>query len=46
MTVAAVDSSLHLVHDGTRFYFCGSGCLRAFAADPGGFGADTSSMSP
>jgi len=46
MTVAAVDSSLHLVHDDTRFYFCGSGCLRAFAADPGGFGADTSSMSP
>jgi len=34
MTVAAVDSSLHLDHDGTRYYFCGSGCLRAFAADP------------
>lgn len=39
MTVAAVDSSLHLDHDGTRYYFCGSGCLRAFAADPAGFGA-------
>jgi xanthine dehydrogenase accessory factor len=34
MTVAAVDSSLHLDHDGVRWYFCGSGCLRAFAADP------------
>lgn len=34
MSVAAVDASLHLDHDGTRYYFCGSGCLRAFAADP------------
>jgi len=42
MTVAAVDSSLHLDHDGTRFYFCGSGCLRAFAADPAGFGVAVS----
>jgi xanthine dehydrogenase accessory factor len=39
MTVAAVDSSLHLDHDGTRYYFCGSGCLRAFAADPGSLAA-------
>ena len=38
MTVVAVDSSLHLDHDGTRYFFCGSGCLRAFAADPAGFG--------
>jgi xanthine dehydrogenase accessory factor len=34
MAVAPVESSLHLDHDGTRFWFCGSGCLRAFAADP------------
>lgn len=34
MTVPAVDSSLHLDHDSARFWFCGSGCLRAFAADP------------
>jgi xanthine dehydrogenase accessory factor len=37
MTVAAVESSLHLDHDGTRVYFCGSGCLRAFAADPASY---------
>ena len=34
MSVATVESSLHLDHDGTRHWFCGSGCLRAFAADP------------
>jgi xanthine dehydrogenase accessory factor len=34
MTVAATDASLHLDRDGVRRYFCGSGCLRAFAADP------------
>ena len=34
MTVAATESSLHLDHGGRRYYFCGSGCLRAFAADP------------
>lgn len=34
MTVAMVESSLHLDHDGERIWFCGSGCLRAFAADP------------
>ena len=34
MAVAATDMSLHLDHDGERRYFCGSGCLRAFAADP------------
>ena len=38
MTVAAVESSLHLDHGGTRYYFCGPGCLRAFSADPAGFG--------
>lgn len=37
MTVATVESSLHLDHDGTRFWFCGSGCLRAFAADPSAY---------
>ena len=37
MTVATVDSSLHLDHDGTRCWFCGSGCLRAFAADPAAY---------
>ena len=34
MTVAAVETSLHLDHDGRRSYFCGTGCLRAFAAEP------------
>jgi xanthine dehydrogenase accessory factor len=34
MSVAMVDASLHLDHDGHRYWFCGSGCLRAFAADP------------
>ncbi len=34
MTVAAMESSLHLDHDGSRYWFCGSGCLRAFANDP------------
>ena len=34
MHVAAVESSLHLDHDGRRYRFCGSGCLRAFAAEP------------
>jgi xanthine dehydrogenase accessory factor len=34
MTVAMVDGSLHLDHDGERYWFCGSGCLRAFAAEP------------
>lgn len=37
MTVATVESSLHLDHEGVRHWFCGSGCLRAFAADPGGY---------
>ncbi len=39
MTVAAVEESLHLDHAGTRYWFCGSGCLRAFAADPSAHGA-------
>jgi xanthine dehydrogenase accessory factor len=37
MSVAMVDASLHLDHDGERWWFCGSGCLRAFAADPGAY---------
>lgn len=39
MTVAAVESSLHLDHEGTRWWFCGSGCLRAFADDPAAYAA-------
>lgn len=34
MSVATVETSLHLDHDDTRYWFCGSGCLRAFAAAP------------
>ena len=33
MTVAAIESSLQLDHDGTRYYFCGPGCLAAFSAE-------------
>jgi xanthine dehydrogenase accessory factor len=35
MTVMADEAALHLDHEGERYWFCGSGCLRAFAADPG-----------
>jgi xanthine dehydrogenase accessory factor len=34
MSVVMIDASLHLDHEGHRYWFCGSGCLRAFAADP------------
>ena len=37
MTVAAVETSLHLDHGGRRVYLCGPGCLRAFSADPAGY---------
>jgi xanthine dehydrogenase accessory factor len=37
MTVIADEAALHLDHEGTRHYFCGTGCLRAFAADPGAY---------
>jgi xanthine dehydrogenase accessory factor len=37
MTVAAMESSLHLDHEGSRYWFCGSGCLRAFANDPASY---------
>jgi xanthine dehydrogenase accessory factor len=34
MAVVPNEASLHLDHGGRRHYFCGTGCLRAFAADP------------
>jgi len=37
MAVATVETTLHLDHDGRRYWFCGSGCLRAFAADPAAY---------
>lgn len=37
MAVVADDAALHLDHGGKRYWFCGTGCLRAFAADPGAY---------
>jgi xanthine dehydrogenase accessory factor len=37
MTVATVETSLHLDHAGVRHWFCGRGCLRAFASDPSAY---------
>ncbi len=37
MTVVAVETSLHLDHEGRRWFFCGPGCLRAFATHPAGY---------
>lgn len=37
MSVATVETSLHLDHEGTRYWFCGTGCLRAFASDPAAY---------
>jgi xanthine dehydrogenase accessory factor len=34
MDVVMSEQSLHLDHEGVRYWFCGTGCLRAFAADP------------
>ena len=34
MTVAAVDSSIHLEHNGVTVYFCSPGCRAAFRKDP------------
>ena len=34
MPVAAVETSLHLDHADRTWYFCGTGCQRAFAAEP------------
>jgi xanthine dehydrogenase accessory factor len=39
MSVEMAESSLYLEHHGERVWFCGSGCKRAFAADPGAYGA-------
>jgi xanthine dehydrogenase accessory factor len=41
MSVVMVDASLHLDHDGARQWFCGSGCLRAFASNPEAYGLTT-----
>jgi xanthine dehydrogenase accessory factor len=37
MSVVADDTALHLDHAGERYWFCGTGCLRAFAADPSAY---------
>ncbi|MHB1738399.1 MAG: XdhC family protein [Actinomycetes bacterium] len=37
MTVAAVEASLHVEHDGRRVWFCGTGCRDAFLATPGAY---------
>jgi xanthine dehydrogenase accessory factor len=37
MAVVTGDDALHLDHDGARWWFCGTGCLRAFAADPSAY---------
>ena len=34
MTVAAVESTLHLEHGGATIYFCSRGCYEAFRKDP------------
>jgi xanthine dehydrogenase accessory factor len=37
MAVDTAPTSLHLDHDGRRHWFCGTGCLRAFADNPGAY---------
>ncbi|HET6953792.1 MAG TPA: XdhC family protein [Acidimicrobiales bacterium] len=37
MDVVADGAALHLDHNGARYWFCGSGCLRAFGADPSAY---------
>jgi xanthine dehydrogenase accessory factor len=37
MSLVMVEASLHLDHESQRYWFCGSGCLRAFAADPSAY---------
>lgn len=37
MTVAAVDATRHIDHEGVRYWFCGPGCEDAFRNDPGAF---------
>jgi xanthine dehydrogenase accessory factor len=39
MTVVTDEASLHLDHEGVRYWFCGSGCLRAFASEPAAYTA-------
>jgi xanthine dehydrogenase accessory factor len=39
MPVAMVEASLHLDQNGARHWFCGSGCLRAFASNPEAYAA-------
>jgi xanthine dehydrogenase accessory factor len=37
MEVVTGDDALHFDHDRVRWWFCGTGCLRAFAADPSAY---------
>jgi xanthine dehydrogenase accessory factor len=37
MSGATVEASLHADHHGVRYWFCGSGCLQAFTAEPSRF---------
>jgi xanthine dehydrogenase accessory factor len=37
MTVATLDSSRHVDHGGTRYWFCGAGCEDAFRTNPAAF---------
>jgi len=37
MTVAAGPNGLPLEHDGSTYYFCGSGCRQAFENDPAAY---------
>ena len=37
MTVLVDDAKYHTVHDGTDYWFCAPGCLRAFTADPNAY---------
>ncbi len=37
MTVLVHDAKYHTVHDGSDYWFCASGCLRAFVANPEAF---------
>jgi xanthine dehydrogenase accessory factor len=39
MTVLVADAKYHSLHDGTDYWFCASGCKRAFDADPSAFAA-------
>jgi xanthine dehydrogenase accessory factor len=39
MTVFPDDAQIRLVHEGRTVWFCGRGCLEAFAADPAAYGA-------